>query len=248
MCKRWGDRMNVEAFIICWNESETLKMTIDYYRSFCSHIILYDNYSTDGSDEIAKSMGCEIRKFGIQGELNDKEYVKVKNKCWKGSEADYVIVCDADEIIYHPYLFNVLKAEKERGTTIFKPTGINVYSNEMPVKSFLEITTGVNDTQYSKTAIFSPKLKEIWFEYGCHRSDPRGKLIWNESEIYLLHYRCIGGSQRLIDRHEAYRQRLGDFNKRFNLGHHYLQENEERKAHFDSQLLEAKPLNFIRVV
>lgn len=240
--------INVEAFIIAWNEADTIRLTIEYYKSFCSYIAVYDNYSTDGTDEIAKSLGCEVKKFGIQEELNDKEYVKVKNKCWKGSEADYVIVCDSDEIIYHPYLFDVLQREKERGTTIFKTKGINIYSERMPDKSFLELTNGVPDESYSKTAIFSPKLKEIWFEYGCHRSDPRGKLIWNESEVYLLHYRNIGGVERLIDRHNQYRERMGEFNKRFNLGHHYLQEDNERRNYFNKQISKATPLDFIRLV
>ena len=54
-----------------------------HYGSFCNKIVMYDNYSTDGSVNFAKKLGFEVRTFGKKGELNDQYYLDVKNNCWK---------------------------------------------------------------------------------------------------------------------------------------------------------------------
>src|SRR6188768_2926967 len=92
--------MNIELHMIMWNEEKLLPLVLKYYKQFCSRIVCYDNYSTDRSVQIAESYGAEVRTFGIKGVLDDDAYLEVKNHCWKGSTADYVIVCDADEVLW----------------------------------------------------------------------------------------------------------------------------------------------------
>lgn len=227
--------MKVEAYILNWNEKDIIHLTIKHYQAFCKKIVIYDNYSDDGSDLIAEQMGCEVRKFGTPGELNDGDYIKVKNNCWKGSDADWVIVCDADEIL--DVDLNKLTAFKESGYTIIYPFGWNVYSNNFPRETYYEISTGIVDESYSKLICFNPqKIKEINYVYGCHEANPVGVIKNQESIVYLLHYRCIGGVERLIERHEQYKKRLSELNKRWNLGHHYSQSNEQKKADFEERL------------
>ena len=220
--------MRIEAHIIAWNEAETIAFTIKHYQTFCESIIVHDNYSDDQTVAISIASGAIVRSFGIKGVLDDKEYLRVKNLCWKGSSADYVVVVDADEILWHPHLWGHIQTEAAKGTTVFRAVGVNIYSNDMPKQSWLELKEGVINTDYSKIAMFSPSIAAINYEYGAHKADPRGHVVLSSNPLFLLHYRNVGGVNRLIDRHAQYRPRLSKVNKAFKLGVHYLQEDQER--------------------
>ena len=212
--------MNIEAYIIAFNESETIALTIKHYQSFCSKVNLFDNFSTDNTREIAIWLGCEVMLFGRKGELNDAEYLKVKNRCWKKSKADFVIVVDADEILEPPVF---------EDCTIYKTQGFNIYSHKMPKESYSEIMTGVFDNNYSKSVIFSPKLDAIDYSYGAHTCNPHGDVRFSHETLTLFHYRCIGGPERIIKRHKLYRSRMGYLNKHLGLGSHYNYDDERRE-------------------
>lgn len=218
----------IEAFIICWNEEETIQLTIDHYKTFCDRITFYDNFSDDDTANIIIKNGCKIVHFGNAGKLEDKEYIKVKNSCWKNSKADWVIVCDCDEIIWHEDIRATLNHEKALGNTVFDTYGFDIFSEDMPKKSFLEIQTGIYSENYSKTAVFSPKIKSINYVYGCHVADPVGNVRYCTKKLNLFHYRNIGGAKRLIDRHKIYRGRMSEFNKKVGLGIHYTYDDERR--------------------
>jgi hypothetical protein len=214
-----------EAFILNFNE-EFLPLTIKHYQQFCDQITIYDNYSTDGSDQKAGSMGCKVVKFGMPGVLSDASYLKVKNYCWKNSLADWVIIVDADEILWHHDLKNILANEKG---TIFKTQGYNIFSRETPKDNYLEIITGIPDDSYSKTVIFNPRsIQDMRYAYGAHSCTPSGRIIFSEKELSLLHYRGIGGPDRLIARHGLYRKRMSEVNKKLGLGIHYTYDDERR--------------------
>lgn len=221
----------IETFIIAWNEADTIKFTLDHYLKF-GKVNLFDNFSDDGTPDIADKMGAFVQSFGRQGVLDDREYLKIKNHIWKTSKADYVIVCDADEILQVNLKF--LLQEKEKGVTIFHTFGFNVFSHKMPLKSFKEIKTGFPDSNFSKKVIFSPKLKAINYSYGCHECSPMGNITYSEAVVPLFHYRGIGGPDRMIARHKAYRKRLSDTNKRLKLGHHYLTDEKKKRKEWEA--------------
>ena len=219
--------MKIEAYIIAFNESETIHLTIKHYKKLGAIVKIFDNYSTDNTVEICKSMGCEVESFGIKGELNDSQYRKLKNYKWKESQADWVIVCDADEIL--DVSLDTLELTTKSGNTIFKTNGYNAYSNDMPVENFEEIKTFIPDNNYSKLIIFDPKaITDMMYEFGCHKANPCGKVVYSDVELSLFHYRAIGGADRMAKRHALYRSRMGEFNKRLNLGSHYLYDDERR--------------------
>lgn len=233
--------MHVEAFILAFNEAETIHLTIGHYKQFCDRITIFDNFSTDNTREIAEALGCEIRPFGIAGVLDDKEYLKIKNHCWKGSKADWVIVCDADEILQ--VTKEDLSLAKFYDRTIFQTRGFNIFSNEMPKESWSEIETGILDISYSKQIIFNPqKVKEIGYVYGCHECKPEGEIRYSDAILPLFHYKHVGGSKRVADRHALYASRLSDFNKRWRLGAQYLEDRHKTISYFNENL--AKSVKF----
>ena len=234
--------MRVEAFIITFNESETIHLTLRHYRQFCDRITILDNFSTDNTREIAESLGCDVKPFGIAGVLDDKEYIKVKNNVWKGYDADWVIVCDADEILLTDY--SDLAVAKFYGNTIFKTNGFNIFSNFMPKDSWLEIQTGIPDKNYSKQIIFNPKaIKEIGYVYGCHECKPDGKVVYSDAELPLLHYKHVGGSKRIADRHALYAERLSDWNKRYKCGFQYQEPRDQTIKYFNECLKKSAPFS-----
>jgi len=208
---------------------------------------MYDNHSTDDSVDIAKWLGFEVRTFGKPDVLDDREYLKIKNNCWKEEreKADYVIVCDADEFLYHHEILNYLEY---RCPFFPKTTGYNMISNQLPKNNIFEITTGTPDSQYSKSVIFEPNfVQEINFDFGCHRNFANVKET--ESELLLLHYRYIGGVERLIERHKQYAARMSNYNKKLQLGFQYLHSEEAKRKEFEyyeTQSYNLKPLIYAK--
>lgn len=214
--------MRIVLYFINWEDSFYLPFIKEHYGKFCEKIVMYDNHSTDYSVNIAQELGFEIRSFGWKGRLDDQDYLNVKNNCWKeciGTGIDYVIICDADEFICIDDL---------KGTTPIV-TGYNMISESLPEKSMLELNIGEYSEAYSKQAIFSPDaINEINFVHGCHKNFMTGTIL-TEGKCRLLHYRCIGGVQRLIDRHAAYRPRMSKFNLQHKMGYHYLHDEEAKR-------------------
>jgi glycosyltransferase involved in cell wall biosynthesis len=226
--------MTCEAFIIAWNREETIHLTIKHYKQFCERVVIFDNHSDDMTREIALSMGADVRLFGTKGVLSDQDYIDVKNNCWKQSQADWVIVVDDDEILYHPDLEFHLKLATAMGSTIFRPQGFNIHSDDVPREMWTDILTGEKNENYSKLCIFNPKeVKEIRYNYGCHAARPLGNLVYDKAKLILLHYREIGGVDRLISRHREYAKRLSEKNWQYNLGHHYTESEESKRKQWE---------------
>ena len=101
--------MICEAFILAWNEIETVHLTIQHYQKFCDKITILDNWSDDGTTDKAVKMGCKVLTFGILGQLDDNEYLKIKNSVYRNSKAKYIIVCDSDEILWHENIREILE-------------------------------------------------------------------------------------------------------------------------------------------
>lgn len=234
--------MTIELYMIAYNEEEILPFVLDYYSGFCSKITVFDNWSTDRTREIAEKYG-EVKVFGRAGVLDDQAYLDVKNHCWKGSKADFVIVCDTDEVLYHPDLVANLQAHPN--ATIFNTQGFEIFSHSIPRETLLELTTGVIDNNYSKNIIFSPKLKEIDFVFGCHVSRPKGLVNYGAFKPVVLHYRSIGGPDRMVKRYaeRSARKKLSAINMRWNLGHHYDTAPNEIKKQWEESYARSAPLS-----
>lgn len=231
----------IEAHIVAFNEAETIHLTIKHYQVFCSRIILWDNHSTDQTREIAKALHCVVKTFGKEGELSDRAYLDLKNECWKKrhpgpDRREWVIVVDADEILKEPVYY-------PKDKTIFKTQGWNVFSHDIPQEDWMEITYGHPDENYSKTVIFNPTaITDINYRIGCHVSSPRGNIQWAEEVLTLLHYRNVGGPERLIERHKLYRPRMSAENLIRNWGHHYVVSDTERREEWERKFQKSGPL------
>ena len=83
----------IAILIPCYNESQTIEKVIkDYHRVLPEAVIyVYDNNSTDGTAEIAKSAGAVVRHEYQQGKGN------VIRRMFREIDAQAYIMVDGDD-------------------------------------------------------------------------------------------------------------------------------------------------------
>ncbi|MBW8332385.1 MAG: glycosyltransferase family 2 protein [Prolixibacteraceae bacterium] len=221
----------IHYYSVCWNEEKILPFVLDYYSKFCDKMVVMDNESDDNSPAIINSYpNVELRSYSSNGEFRDDINLEIKNNLWKESrgKADWVIVCDTDEILYHSQLIAKLDELKSIGISIIRPHGFDMYAESYPQKSLLEITNGIKDNRLlGKCIIFNPNLiEEMNYRTGCHKCYPTGHVrFYKKDDIKLLHYKCME-LEFLIERFDILRKRLSNYNIVNKFGKHYLIEKE----------------------
>jgi glycosyltransferase involved in cell wall biosynthesis len=236
--------MNIDCYTITYNEEKIIDFFLDHYSKFCRNITVFDNCSTDSTADIVKrykSDTIHIEQYNSENTLNDSIYLQIKNNCWKNSDADYVIIVDCDELLYHPSIVSFFETTSQ---PVYMPYGYDMVSDSFPEKgkSIIEqITEGVNSPNYSKMCVFSPKfISDINYTLGCHRATPRdihgvNTSPYRDDELKLLHYKNISFEYR-YNKHVEYNQRLSDFNKKGGSGIHYSYEKEKQFDEFCTML------------
>ena len=228
--------MKIHAYVICKNEELIMPHLLNYYSRFCQKITFYDNESTDNTINIINNFNeceTEIISYSTNGEIRDDIYVQIKNSCWKNSDADFVIVIDSDEFLYHENLIDFLTTNK---FDVYYPTGYNMISNYFPddyTKLITEqVTLGEYCKNYSKSVIFNPStIKDINYGIGAHDSNPIGNnesiKIYNGDSLKLLHYKNLGFDYR-YKKNSEYGKTLSSYNKAHQFGWHYnMPENDQ---------------------
>ena len=181
----------VTVYTIAYNESALIQFMIDHYRSRFPdcRIILYDNMSTDNTVKIALGSDCEIIPFDTNNQMSDRRHMDIKNNCWKDAKTDWVLMCDADELL--DINEEQLKAEENSRTSIIKPEAYNMV-NMKDNFNIASIKYGVRDPNYDKCCLFNKKfIKEINYGAGAHKCDPIGTVAYNINTYKLYHYKLI---------------------------------------------------------
>lgn len=215
--------VTVDVFTMAYNEEKVLPHFIKHYKQFCRNITLYNNCSTDSTVQICKDNNVKVIDTGLD-EINDLEFLRIKENCYLSSDADYVIVVDPDEFVYHPDMTKLLEEYKLKNITIPKTRGYTMATNDgYPNNGFLvdKIKTGIISIDYAKRSLFSPKLKIHWHA-GMHRIiSLEGPAKESEQQdISILHYKFIDRKE-IHDKKIVYAKRMSQFNKKNSLGTYY---------------------------
>jgi hypothetical protein len=211
--------MKIDVFTLCYNEEVLMPYFLRHYSSFCDHITIYDNMSTDRSVKLAEANPkVTVIPYDSQNTVRDDLYKRIKNTCWKHSKADWVIVCDFDEFVY-------IKDEKVlKDYTIINPDWWEMISEHLPTTEgqiYEEINQGVLSDS-TKSVMFRPdEIKQINYQPGAHVINPLGRVrILRTSQVLILHYKMLS-LKYYLDRVELLRKRLSTINKRKKWGFHY---------------------------
>ncbi len=231
----------IHVYTICWNEEKIIPFFLSHYNELVSHYYVYDNFSDDNSDELfSKQSNITVEKYKTDGKINDLVYQNIKNNAWKKSRgsADWVIVIDMDELIYHPRLLTLL-TDKKSQVTIFKPTGYDMVSSDFPTNctSIVEgVKYGVRKPNMDKCVLFNPhRIVDINYLPGAHECNPDGIVVFSTDIIKLLHYKYLG-IDYVLNRINLYRKRLSKENIENEYGIEYLREMDVVREDFDNKI------------
>lgn len=221
----------VAVHLLSHDAEPMLPWALRHYATFASEIVVHDGGPhTFTSSRCARAYNAVPVKWDTAGQLNDELAMKLKNECWKGTDADWVICADADELLYFPAgALETLSVYEKRGAAVIKPHGFEMFSETLPDghgQIWEECPMGAPDDEwYSKPILFSPKrVEESGFGVGAHESDPLLKMgtrvhvgrNWPRPTppVFLLHYHQIGPSDHVAERYDAQRKRLSAVNEK----------------------------------
>ena len=204
-----------------------------HYDRLASRYFIFDSGSTDRSIEMLKlNPRVTLGRFQVEGDSFVTAALNHYNECWKQSrgQADWVIVCNVDEHVYHRDLKGYLWRCKSRGISLIIPKGYNMVSDVFPEtdKPLCEtVKRGMRDSFWDKPEIFDPnRINEINFEPGRHTANPSGEITTPRNvSVKLLHYKYIG-LEYLLRRHHELKSGLRPLDIQSGWGHQYLWDKE----------------------
>jgi Glycosyl transferase family 2 len=234
--------MRIDLYARCFNEADMLPFFFLHYDSLVQRYIIYDDGSTDSSYELMRlNSKVEVRPMPPYSHPDSRisSALALQDSCWKESRgvADWVIVTDIDEHLYHPDLSTYLKQCRALGVTIVPALGFQMLSEEFPEQKNLlcrSLTKGAYLPQYSKLNIFSPnEIDTVNYSPGRHTAAPTGYIVApTRDEVLLLHYHYVG-FERVRQRYAKIlpRQRKKDIEKKW--GYHYGWSAEKLRESWD---------------
>lgn len=227
--------MKIEVYTLANNEERMMPYFMRHYRQFAD-VIIYNNNSTDRTVEIAQSMGATVINCMVTDEYDEQWMTNTRNNCWKESKADWVIVCDVDEFVYHQTISKVLEQTE---STIFLPRFFNMFSETFPITEgqiYEEIFEG-REANSSKMNLFKPsEITDINFTVGCHEARPEGNVKLNiNSEIITLHMRHLS-REYVSERNALTFSRMSELNKKRGWGTHFGATPEAVDVYMNEQM------------
>lgn len=223
--------MNLEIYTLCHQEAKIIPYFMRHYTRYGT-VFMYEGHSTDGSRELARSLGAITLDLDTENQTRDDLMTDIKNNCWKSSQADWVIVCDMDEFIYHPDLINYLSTIPD---TIISPRTFEMISDKFPDtpgQIYDEVQYGFDINR--KFFLFKPQfIKSMNYGCGAHDAQPQGQVFINfQTEVICMHFRHLG-IDHIVERNAYYAKRMSEVNKRHGWGWHVTQPRKAVEDYFN---------------
>lgn len=174
--------MTVEIYTITKNGEYILPLYLKHYkRAFPSCVInIFDNNSTDETIRLCHEAGCIVQNFPTYDVYHEQSF---KNSIWKKSSADWIIICDQDELLQITQedleLMPAIDVVQFKGYNMIDQQ--NIKDPELFDFAFPSVT-------YDKCCMFRRKIKEINFSIGSHSCKPEPTPRLSKLEYNLFHY------------------------------------------------------------
>lgn len=172
----------VEIYSIMKNEEKILPLYLEHYKTAFPGCIInvFDNGSTDNSVKLCKEAGCNVGKIAVYNEVHLQDF---KNNIWKKSKAEWVIICDIDEIL------QICQADLDNLADVdviwFKGYNMLDVDGTGDPRSF---HTGYECVPYDKCAMFRRSIRNINYAPGAHSACPEPRPRYSKHKFFLLHY------------------------------------------------------------
>jgi hypothetical protein len=213
-----------------------LPFYMSHYAAFADEIFIADDGSTDGSlDYLSQFPQVTVSRFENSGNSFVEAAQAHNDQCWKNSrgKADWVILCNVDEHVYHPRMREYLEQATKAGVNSLPAIGYDMVSDDFPDddgKSRLceLVTRGITSKAYTKLSFFNPNaFEEMNFGPGRHKLEPVGNVVGVSTvSLKMLHFKFMG-PEYVIERHALLGARLKEGDIQNDYGSHYFKPAEE---------------------
>jgi len=101
----------VAVIVPCYNEAKTISSVVEDFRRYLpeAEIYVFDNNSTDGTSDVARSAGAKVRRVALQGKGN------VIRRMFADVEADVYVMVDGDATYDASVAPKLIKAMLDEG-------------------------------------------------------------------------------------------------------------------------------------
>lgn len=211
--------VNIKVYTFCYNSEKILPFIINYWKQYATSVVVYDNMSTDKSVEIlSKYDWIEVRHFDTNKKHDPDKMMQIKNNCVnesKSSKADYVMICDLDEVLYcYDSLMHDLAIAKQNGIKVFNSVYYNAIVNKFPASSqtLLQNISGVKlvkNINVNKVLLFDPSIN---IKFSNLQNNCTYDNNIKTGEINIIHNKMIG-LDRFLNEQLDYIKRINKTNK-----------------------------------
>jgi glycosyltransferase involved in cell wall biosynthesis len=189
--------MDINIFILCYNESALLPHTIKHYKKNLPgcKITIYDNESSDNSVEIAKELGCSVISWNSNNYIDDYKYIEIKNNCWKSIKNGWIIMADMDELLC--VTTDDLEKEMNNSVSLLTIKGIELLADcktiDLTDLDVDKVKKYVDNPGESKSLCFlREKIEEMNYSLGAHSCNPKGYISYSSTTYINKHLSAPG--------------------------------------------------------
>ena len=242
----------LDLYVVTYNQIEMLPIVTEYWKRYpLRKIILFDNLSTDGTVDYVKEHFKNVEVQSNDTKLKDNKVIcDWNNSAWKASRGlvDFVIVCDCDEVLYHPELEDRLKEAKQHRCShlVHNPAMACITAgNVKPVEGHLyhespRVKFSRCSADFGKILLFDPNLVgESNYSVGSHKFKAVGDIKALHSGVELLHFDYLS-LDFLLTRYQNMSQRRSQADIERGFGAHYTQIVSSLTEQWESRLRVAK--------
>jgi hypothetical protein len=190
----------IDLYCLCWNDARMLPHFFRHYEVLVDRFFVFDNGSTDESLAILDAHPrVTVRHFDVAGESFVDEERRLSDTVWRKSRgaADWVLIVDIDEFVFHPDLRGYLGRCTDAGITALRAIGYEMVADgfstgDAPLTEI--ITEGVRSADHDKLCLVDPAaLVDTRYGIGRRTADPVGHVVFApRPEVLLLHYQQLG--------------------------------------------------------
>lgn len=192
--------MKIWVYTFTYNNEELLPAWLKYYEAWVERIIVYDNNSTDRTQEIARQHPrVELRTFDCPYHPEPEPLTTLRNTVWQEArgQADWVLLPDSDELIYHDIgVPAYLQWAQDKGYTVIRTYGWEVAADCFPKSEDILATchSGIAMPDYSKPVVFMPsQVVTLNLSRGNMDIAPVGNIHrLTTASLALLHCKHLG--------------------------------------------------------
>ncbi|MGV7221688.1 MAG: glycosyltransferase family 2 protein [Nitrospinales bacterium] len=244
--------MKTHLYTLCWNEADMLEFFFRNYDPWIDRYIVFDDGSTDGSQDTLKSHPkVELRKWHRKYPdsylMSQLDWL---NTVWKESRnsADWVVIVDIDEHLFSQQtpMKEFLEKYKSQGITLVPSLGFQVVSEDFPKSHEYLVKTRTWGKPWEwmcKLSIFNPDaIIETNFTSGRHTAKAVGKVkLPRRDTLLLFHYKYLG-FEHTLEKQNSQHSNIGAHDVA--VMEHYAWNREQLRNHWDNILKDSVELSW----